>query len=52
MSLEEELPAEGLTVTFLESFTDVTKDIEKALKKGKTAAEKDSLFAAVSEELR
>ena len=52
MSLEEELPAEGLTVTFLESFTDVTKDIEKALKKGKTAAEKDSLFAAVSEKLQ
>jgi Peptidase S46. len=44
MSRAEELPAEGLTVTFLESFTDVTKDVEKALKKAKTDEEKDAAF--------
>jgi len=37
MNLDEELPCEGLTVTFVESMTDVTKDIEKARK---TAAKK------------
>jgi hypothetical protein len=37
MDRSQELPAEGLTVTFLESITEVTKDIEKALKKAKTA---------------
>lgn len=30
MSRSEELPAEGLTVTFLESMTDITKDIDKS----------------------
>lgn len=30
MNLKEELPCEGLTVTFIESMTDVTKEIEKA----------------------
>lgn len=50
MNLSEELPAEGLTVTFLESFSDVTKDIEKALK-GATEASHDSLFNAVTEKL-
>ena len=35
MDRSQELPAEGLTVTFLESITEVTKDIEKALKKQK-----------------
>lgn len=29
MNLEEELPCEGLTVTFVKSMTDVTKDLEK-----------------------
>ena len=33
MNLDEELPCEGLTVTFVESMTDVTKDIEKARRK-------------------
>ena len=32
MNLNEELPCEGLTVTFVESMTDVTKTIEKARK--------------------
>ena len=43
MDRSQELPAEGLTVTFLESMTDVTKDVEKVLKKAKTA--KDSTKA-------
>ena len=30
MSRSEELPAEGLTVTFLESMTDITNDVDKA----------------------
>ena len=51
MSLEEELPAEGLTVTFLESFTDVTKQMEKAVRKAKTTEERDSLFAVEAEKL-
>lgn len=51
MSLEEELPAEGLTVTFLESFTDVTKQMEKAIKKAKTTEERDSLFAVAAKKL-
>ncbi len=37
MDRSQELPAEGLTVTFLESMTDVTKDVEKVLKKARTA---------------
>lgn len=35
MNADEELYAEGLTVSFLESFTDVTDQVEKALKKCK-----------------
>ncbi len=35
MNISEELPCEGLTVTFLESMTDVTKIIEKAEKKAR-----------------
>jgi hypothetical protein len=35
MNTDEELYAEGLTVSFLESFTDVTDQVEKALKKCK-----------------
>ena len=35
MNTDEELYAEGLTVSFLESFTDVTGQVEKALKKCK-----------------
>ena len=37
MNRSEELPVEGLTVTFLQSMTDVTKEIEKA----KAKAQKD-----------
>ena len=35
MNTDEELYAEGLTVSFLESFTDVTDQVEKVLKKCK-----------------
>ena len=35
MTTDQELPAEGLTVSFLESFTDVTAQVDKALKKSK-----------------
>lgn len=55
MSRSEELPAEGLTVTFLESMTDITKDLDKtrdaALKKyaSEETATKDSLVNAAVE---
>jgi Peptidase S46. len=42
MTREQELPAQGLTVTFLESFTEVTAEIEagmKKIKKGVSEAE-------------
>lgn len=51
MNLKEELPAAGLTVTFLESFTDVTKDVEKALKKVKNPEKADSVKNAFCDEL-
>ncbi|MCF0167816.1 MAG: S46 family peptidase [Bacteroidales bacterium] len=34
MDRSQELPAAGLSVTFLESFNDITAQVEKALKKG------------------
>jgi len=50
MSREQELPSPGLSVTFLESFTEVTKEIEKAAKKSKTADERQKAIAdAISE---
>lgn len=51
MNRNEELPAKGLTVTFLESMTDVTKQVEKALRKATDQAERDSLFTAFRKEL-
>ncbi len=51
MSREQEIPAPGLTVTFLESFTDVTKDVEKAAKSAKTDAEKEQMIKACIDEL-
>lgn len=44
MKLSEELPAKGLSVTFLESFTDVTKEVVKALSKGTNDTERDSIL--------
>ncbi len=52
MNLKEELPAKGLTVTFLESFTDVTKQVEKGIRKASTPAERDSLLSVVTEQLQ
>ncbi len=43
MSRSEELPVPGLSVTFLESFTDVTKDIEKAVSKAVDEEDADIL---------
>lgn len=51
MNRSEELPAKGLTVTFLESMTDVTKKVEKSLSKAQNQAERDSLFAIVRQQL-
>ncbi|MFA7033693.1 MAG: S46 family peptidase [Bacteroidales bacterium] len=51
MNRDQELPAEGLSVTFLESFTDVTSRIEKAMKKADTQEEKDKAYQSVAAEL-
>lgn len=40
MNRQQELPSPGLSVTFLESFTEVTKEIEKAASKAKTEEER------------
>ncbi len=52
MSFEEELPVEGLTVSALESFTDVTKKVEKAIKKANSAEERDSIILVLEEQMR
>lgn len=44
MNREQEIPAPGLTVTFLESFTDVTPELEKATKGAKTPEERAKLY--------
>ena len=53
MNLSEELPARGLSVTFLQSMTDVTNVLEKAyeaaLKQNKKAANKEELAEAAME---
>ncbi|MCF0177078.1 MAG: S46 family peptidase, partial [Bacteroidales bacterium] len=51
MTLSEELPAEGLYVTFLESFTDVTDKVVKASKRAKTPEAADAAIKKVSAEL-
>lgn len=40
MNLKEELPAKGLSVTFIDKFTDVTARIEKAIAKAKNDEDK------------
>lgn len=52
MSFEEELPAEGLSVKFLESFTDVTAQVEKAVKKCKTEEAKAKAVEKLEAKLR
>ena len=53
MNLKEELPAKGLSVTFLQSMTDVTSILEKAyeaaLKENKKAEDKEELAQAAME---
>ncbi|MEG0519227.1 MAG: S46 family peptidase [Bacteroidales bacterium] len=44
MNLKEELPAEGLSVTFIDKFTDVTSRIEKAIAKAKDDQDKDKRY--------
>ena len=43
-NLNEELPAQGLTVTFVDKFVDVTEQIEKACKKAKNNADWTAKF--------
>jgi len=45
MNRSQELPAAGLTVTFLESMTDVTAEIESATRKAKNDEEWDELYS-------
>ncbi len=51
MNRNEELPSEGLSVTFLESFTDVTAQIEAAVKNATTPEERSSAMTAIIREL-
>ena len=51
LSLEEELPAPGLSVRFLESFTDVTADVNKVLAKAKTSEDREKAMAKLESKL-
>ena len=51
MNTNEELYAEGLTVSFMESFTDVTDQVEKALKKSKTQEDKAKALDKLQDKL-
>ena len=51
MNTGEELYAEDLTVSFLESFTDVTDQVEKALKKSKTQEDKAKALDKLQDKL-
>ncbi|WP_439183888.1 S46 family peptidase [Carboxylicivirga taeanensis] len=50
-SFDEELPAPGLSVTFLKYMTDVTADINAELKEGMTEAERAAKIKEVSAKL-
>ena len=50
LTLGDELPVEGLTVTFLQSFTDVTRQVEKATK-GLEGEEFDKAFSDITAQL-
>ncbi|MCT4646103.1 MAG: S46 family peptidase, partial [Carboxylicivirga sp.] len=50
-SLEEELPAPGLTVTFLKYMTDVTAEINAELKEGMSEADRAAKIQEVSAKL-
>ena len=51
MNLSEELPVKGLSVTFIDRFTDVTAQIEKALAMAKTDKEKDKAYMKIKKML-
>ena len=51
MNLSEELPVNGLSVTFIDRFTDVTAQVEKALAKAKTDADKEKAFMTLKNKL-
>lgn len=51
MSFEEELPNEGLTVSFLDRMEDVTEKVLKGLKKGMTEEQRLNLVKKNSEKL-
>ncbi|PKO98947.1 MAG: serine protease [Bacteroidetes bacterium HGW-Bacteroidetes-8] len=51
MSRAQELPSPGLSVTFLESFTDITKEIEKASKSANSDQERQQAIKNVTDEL-
>lgn len=51
MNNSEELPAQGLSVTFLESFTDVTKKVEKITANAANSQVRDSLIADLEEKM-
>ncbi len=51
VSFGEELPVEGLEVTFLESFTDVTDKVVKALKDCKDPGEERKALGEISDKL-
>ncbi len=48
---EEEIPAPGLTVTFLDRFEDVTKEVTDALASATDATAKEDAFKKVSDKL-
>jgi len=50
-SKEEEIPAKGLTVTFLDHFEDVTDVVNQALASGTDQKSKDEAMKAISEQL-
>ncbi len=52
MNLKEELPAKGLTVTFIDKFVDVTDRINKAVAKAKTDEEKQAAYEAIVSKIK
>lgn len=51
MNTSEELPAEGLTVSFLKEFQDVTPMVDKALRKSKSAEDRTEALKKIEEKL-
>lgn len=51
MSFEEELPAKGLSVRFLESFTDVTDQVNAAVKKAKNPEDRQAAIEKLRNKL-